>query len=456
MKMATDMTEGKALPIIVRFFIPLFLGNLFQQFYNMMDTVIVGKFLGVNALAGVGATTSMNFLILGFTMGITGGFGVVLSQQFGAKDYEGLRRYIANSLYLAIMVSVILTPLTVGLCKRFLTALRTPQDILPDSYAYISVILGGIPVTMLYNSAASILRSIGDSRTPLIVLVAASFLNIILDVLFITVFKMGTEGAAVATVIAQALAAVGCLFYSFRRYEVLKMKTGEWKLEWKRLRHLAYIGVPMGVQFSVTAIGSVCVQFAVNALGSVCVAAYTAGSKLRIMFTCGMDMAGMAVSTFSGQNIGAGKKERVNRGVGAGIFLAMVIAAVSIFALRLGGRTMATWFVDKSDIEVIDKMVYYMNTTVMFTPLLAVLYVLRSTIQGIGFSMMAMFAGLFELAGRCAIAFGMFGKVTYPVICYADPSAWLMADILLVSSYLYICKKLELPGLLRRQRRISG
>lgn len=454
--MVTDMTKGKVLPIIVKFFIPLFLGNLFQQFYNMMDTVIVGKFLGVNALAGVGATSSTNFLILGFTMGITGGFGVVLSRQFGAKDYEGLRRYIANSLYLAILVSVILTPLTVGICRGFLIALRTPEDILPDAYAYISVILGGISVTILYNSAAAILRSIGDSRTPLIVLIAASFLNIVLDILFITVFKMGTKGAAVATVIAQAVAGAGCLAYTFRRYEILKMKRGEWKLEWKRIGHLAYIGVPMGVQFSVTAIGAVSVQFAVNALGSVCVAAYTAGSKLRIMFTCGMDMVGMAVSTFCGQNIGAGKKERVNKGVGAGVFLAMGIAAVSILVLRMGGRIMATWFVDKSDIEVIDKMVYYMNTTVMFAPLLAILYVLRSTIQGIGFGMMAMLAGLFELAGRCAIAFGVFGKVDYSVICYADPAAWLMADILLVSSYLYICRKLALPAGIHKRHRISG
>lgn len=443
--MVTDMTKGKALPIIAKFFIPLFLGNLFQQFYSMMDTVIVGKFLGVNALAGVGATGSMSFLILGFTMGITGGFGVIFSQRFGAGDYEGLRRYIANSMYLLVLVSVILTPLTVGFCRRFLMIMKTPEDILPDSYAYISVIFGGIIVTMLYNSGAAILRSIGDSRTPLVVLIAASLLNIVLDIVFITVFHMGTEGAAVATVVSQALAGIGCLFYTFHHYEILKMKKEEWKPEGKRLGSLLYMGLPMGVQFSVTAIGAICVQYAVNVLGSVCVAAFAAGSKLRIIFTCGMDMIGMSVSTFCGQNIGAGKKERVSRGVWSGLVLVAVLSAVSITCILLGGRTMAGWFVDRSNTEVIDKMVYYMNLTILFAPTLGILFVLRSTIQGMGYSFIAMFAGIFELAGRCAIAFGLFGAVTYSTICYADPAAWVMADILLVGCYVYVCRHLHIP-----------
>ena len=245
--MVTDMTEGKVLPVIVKFFIPLFLGNLFQQFYSMVDTIIVGKFLGVNALAGVGATGSMNFLIIGFTMGITGGFGVVFSQTFGAKDYHKLRQYIANALYLTVIVSAILIPLTVRNCKNFLILLNTPEDIISESYSYFVVILGGIIVTMIYNSTAAILRSIGDSRTPLAALIVASLVNIVLDILFITVFGMGTSGASIATVLSQAVAGVFCLAYAFRHYKILRVHKEEWRPIPSMLGRLLYIGLPMGL-----------------------------------------------------------------------------------------------------------------------------------------------------------------------------------------------------------------
>lgn len=455
--MVTDMTEGKVLPVIVKFFIPLFLGNLFQQFYSMVDTIIVGKFLGVNALAGVGATGSMNFLIIGFTMGITGGFGVVFSQTFGAKDYHKLRQYIANALYLTVIVSAILIPLTVRNCKKFLILLNTPEDIISESYSYFVVILGGIIVTMIYNSAAAILRSIGDSRTPLAALIVASLVNIVLDILFITVFGMGTSGASIATVLSQAVAGVFCLAYALRHYKILRVHKEEWRPIPSMLGRLLYIGIPMGLQNSVTAVGTVLVQFAVNSLGAVCVAAYTAGAKLRMMFTCGMDMLGMSVSTFCGQNIGAQKKERVSMGVKCGIFLILCFSVIIIGCICLGGRTMASWFVDVENTEVIDKMVYFLKTTVVYCPLLGSIFVLRNTLQGIGYSMTAMFAGIFELAGRSAIVFGMFGTVTYPLICHADPIAWFMANVLLVGNYIYVCRKMKIPGIFfRTEKRELG
>ncbi len=304
--MSKDMTRGNPLGLILKFFIPVLLGSVFQQFYSMVDTIVVGKFVGVNALAGVGATGSINFLILGFAMGITIGFGVKVGQRLEVeKDYEGMRNYMANGFYLIVIISAIMTPLTMYFCKDILELTGTPEEIFSDSYNYLIWILAGTFFSMLYNAASAILRAIGDSRTPLFALIFSSVLNIILDLLFVIVFHMGTTGVAVATVTSQGISGVLCLFYMFRHYEVLRIRKEEFQVSLEKMGALLKQGIPMALQFSITAVGGVILQSAVNGLGSVSVAAMTAGNKISFIFSAAFESMGTTMATYCSQNLGA-------------------------------------------------------------------------------------------------------------------------------------------------------
>lgn len=436
-----DMTTGKPLPLLFQFFIPLLLGNLFQQFYSMVDSIIVGKFVGVNALAGVGATGSFNFLILGFAMGICGGFGVMFGQKFGAKDYKSLRNYIANAMYLMLAVSVVLTPITMFLCGDILRWMNTPKEIFSDAYSYIIVILAGIIVTMLYNTASSILRAIGDSKTPLYALIGSSIVNIVLDLVFILVFDLQTFGAGLATVIAQGISGIVCIVYMFRRYEILKFEPGEMKADGTYMIHLLGLGIPMALQFSITAIGSVVIQTAINGLGSVAVAAITAGSKVSMLFSGVFEMIGMSIATFSSQNIGAHKYHRLKEGLIAAFQLAGIACALVICLVFTLGSTVSLLFLDASETEIIDKAVLFLRVNAIFFPALALLLVLRNSLQGMGYSAIAMLAGVFEMIGRSVVAFGFVGAFGYSAVCASNPSAWILASVVLIISYFYAVRK---------------
>lgn len=300
-----DMTNGSPMKLILQFCIPLFFGMLFQQFYNMMDTVIVGKFLGVNALAAVGATGSINFMIIGFCMGVCNGFAIPVAQQFGAGDYHALRKYVANSVWLAIAFAGAMTAVVCLLCRQILLWMNTPKDIIAGAYSYIFVIFLGIPVIYLYNLLSGIIRSLGDSKSPLIFLVFSSVLNIALDMILILVFHMGVAGAAWATVISQGVSGVACLIYMMKRFDILKITREEWRLDGKYVLVLCNMGIPMGLQYSITAIGSVILQTAVNTLGSAAVASTAAATKISMFFCCPFDAMGSTMATYAGQNVGA-------------------------------------------------------------------------------------------------------------------------------------------------------
>lgn len=439
-----DMTTGRPISLLTKFFIPLLMGNLFQQFYSMVDSIIVGKFVGVNALAGVGATGAFNFLILGFAMGICGGFGIMFGQRFGARDYKGMRNYIANSLYLTVAVAGILTPITMIFCRQILLLMQTPVEILEEAYSYIIVILAGILVTMLYNIAAAILRAIGDSKTPLYALIGASLINIALDLLFVLVFHMGTFGVGVATVIAQGISGLFCFLYMFRKYEILKFHEGEYRADRLKMVHLMGLGIPMALQFSITAIGSVMIQTAVNGLGAIAVAAVAAGSKVSMIFSGVFEMIGMAMATYSSQNKGAREYERIKQGVKAGFIMAAIGCVVTITVVQLLGRQIALLFIDSGEVEIMDKIVLYLRFNSFAYPCLGTLLVLRSTLQGIGYSFIAMLAGVSELLGRGLVAFFMVGSLGFFGVCMANPAAWIFADIILVISYIYGIKKLNI------------
>ena len=296
--MTKDLTNGKPMKLILNFAVPLLFGLLFQQLYNLVDTMIVGLYLGVDDLAAVGSTGCINFMVIGFCMGVCNGFAIPVSHKFGAKDYQGMRKYVANCVWLGIVFSIILTVVTALLCRDILTLMKTPDNIIDGAYNYIFVIFLGIPTVFLYNIVAGVIRATGDSKTPVIFLVLSSVINIALDLVFLICLKMGVAGAAWATVISQGVSGVACLVYMVKKFEILRIRKGEWKFEGHMALELCNMGVPMGLQYSITAIGSVVLQTAANTLGSNAVAAMTAASKLGNFFACPLDALGSTMATY--------------------------------------------------------------------------------------------------------------------------------------------------------------
>ena len=438
-----DMTQGSPIRLILQFCIPLFFGMLFQQFYNMMDTIIVGKFLGVQALASVGATGSINFMVIGFCMGVCNGFAIPVAQQFGAGDYHNLRKYVANSAWLAIAFAGFMTAAVCVLCRQILKWMNTPADIMEGAYSYIFVIFLGIPVIYLYNLLSGIIRSLGDSKSPLFFLVLSSGLNIILDLTLILIFDMGVAGAAWATVISQAVSGIACLIYIMLRFDILKISKEEWRVDGRCVGTLCNMGIPMGLQYSITAIGSVILQTAVNGIGSMAVAAVAAGAKIGMFFCCPFDAMGSTMATYAGQNVGAGKLDRVSKGVKSTCLLGLGYSLIAALILGLFGGTIALFFVDAGETEIIRHVTWFLWGNVAFFFPLALVNIVRFTIQGLGFSKFAILAGVAEMAARCLVALIFVPEFGYLAVCFASPVAWIFADLFLVPAYMHVMKKLQ-------------
>ena len=444
--MTKDMTSGSPTRLILRFTIPLIFGNLFQQFYSMVDTIIVGRFLGSQSLAAVGSTGSLNFLILGFCLGLCSGFAIPVSQQFGAKDMASMRRYVGNTIWLSAGASVIFTVLTVLLCRPMLQWMNTPADIIDEAYLYIVVIFAGIPTTFLYNVQAALLRALGDSRTPVIFLVIASFLNIGLDLLLILVIPMGVMGAAVATVLSQLLSGIACFLFIVKKFPTLHVSWDDMRPRREYMSKLCGVGVPMGLQSSITAIGSILLQTSVNALGSMIVAAVTAANRLYSFFSCAFDAMAIAMSTYGGQNMGARKFERLTPGLRSGMIIGTVYSALALVIMFLFGRPLITLFVDGSETQIIDNAYLFMIINAACFVALAAVNIFRLLIQGMGYSKMAICAGVMEMFAR-----GIAGLVLVPVFgyiaaCFANPFAWVMADVFLVPAYFFIIRHVRQWG----------
>ena len=352
--MTKDMTMGSPLRMILLFSVPVLLGNIFQQFYNMVDTIIVGQYLGEDALAAVGSTGCLMFLVLGFANGIAQGFGVMVSHAFGAKDFKLLKHYVALSLILTAIVSLLLTIPTVAASRQFLILMKTPDNILGLADSYIKVIFAGILLTMSYNVAAGILRGIGDSKTPLYFLILSSFLNIVLDLFLIVVVKLGTAGAAYATIIAQGVSALLCFIYMFRKFDILKTSREDYYLDGYGVFNMLSIGIPMALNYSITAIGTMILQGAVNIFGSSVVAAFTAASKVENLSTQTMPTLGTAIATYCGQNLGAGKYKRIYEGMRKGFFICIFISLAASAICVFGGRFIVSWFVSNPSEEIFD------------------------------------------------------------------------------------------------------
>lgn len=442
--MTKDLTSGSPLKVILLFTLPLVLGNLFQQFYALADTIIVGRYCGVSALASVGSTSSVNYLILGFVTGVCNGFAIPIAQLFGARDYSAMRRHVANAGWLCLAGSVVLTVLTVSLTRPLMMLMQTPADILDGAVIYIGWIFAGIPFTFLYNMVAGIMRALGDSKTPLYFLIMTSVLNVGLDLLFVVPFQMGVFGAALATDISQALSGIVSFVFLCRKFEVLAMEKGEGRPDRKACLRLAGIGLPMGLQCSITAIGSVIVQWAVNVLGSTAVAAVTAASKTANLLTVPLESVGTAMATYAGQNLGAARMDRVRSGVRSALLIACVYAVASLVLLHFGDVTIMGLFLDTgSEVEIVRMgQEYLFWNSVFFIPLGA-LIVWRYTIQGLGYSTLAMLAGVAEMAARTLVA-----VILVPVLGYfgaelANPAAWVAACLFLWPAYVWTCRQLD-------------
>ncbi len=442
--MTKDLTSGSPLKVILLFTLPLVLGNLFQQFYALADTIIVGRYCGVSALASVGSTSSVNYLILGFVTGVCNGFAIPIAQLFGARDYSAMRRHVANAGWLCLAGSVVLTVLTVSLTRPLMMLMQTPADILDGAVIYIGWIFAGIPFTFLYNMVAGIMRALGDSKTPLYFLIMTSVLNVGLDLLFVVPFQMGVFGAALATDISQALSGIVSFVYLCRKFEVLSMKAGEGRFDSRTCLRLAGIGLPMGLQCSITAIGSVIVQWAVNVLGSTAVAAVTAASKTANLLTVPLESVGTAMATYAGQNLGAARMDRVRKGVHSALLIACVYAVASLVLLHFGDVTVMGLFLDTgSELEIVRMgQEYLFWNSVFFIPLGA-LIVWRYSIQGLGYSTLAMLAGVAEMAARTLVAVILVPLLGYFGAELANPAAWVAACLFLYPAYRWTCRQLD-------------
>jgi len=427
----TDLTVGKPLFQILRFALPLVLGTLFQQLYSFADTVIVGRCLGTDALGAVGTTYSLNFLILGFVQGACVGFGIPVAETFGAKDQGGLRKYLFNGALLCVVLSVVFTLFTTLMAGPLLQLIHTPEELYADAVLYIRIIFLGIPATVLYNYASSVLRAMGDSQHPFYFLLAASVLNIGLDYLLIVSMGMGVDGAAIATVLSQLLSGGLCAFWFFTRtakQEELTFRGQSSLLSAGHCKRLAYIGFPMGFEYSVSAIGAVIMQDAINLLGSTAVAAQTAGEKIRQMFTLPMESVGMAMATYVGQNHGAHRTDRIQQGIkdGCTIQLTYCVAAwVVIFFVKPYAVGLVLGDADPAVAAGAIQYLAIMSTLFCFHGLLMIF---RNTLQGLGYSVQAIISGVGELIGRSLG--GLLAVKTglgYVGICLSNPFAWGLA-----------------------------
>lgn len=442
MATSREMTAGRALPLIFNFTMPLLMGNLLQQTYSLVDAAIVGKFLGINALASVGASTSVVFLILGFCNGCCGGFGIPVAQKFGARDYSTMRRYVSVSLQLAVVMSVVIAVVTSILCGDILLMMRTPDIIFQDAYYYLLITFIGVPCTFFYNLLSSIIRALGDSKTPFWFLLLSTVLNIILDLFCILVLGWGVAGAAIATVISQGVSAGLCYWYMMRRFTILRGTPDERKFDGALARRLMYIGVPMGLQFSITAIGSIMLQSANNALGTACVAAFTAAMRIKMFFMCPLESLGIAMATYTGQNYGAGKPERIWMGVKASALMMIIYWTFTFCILMLGARTFALLFVEASELEILKDTELFLHISVSFFPVLGLLCILRYTIQGAGYTNLAMLSGVSEMIARVLVSLYAVPAFGYLAVCFGDPTAWIAAVLFLVPAFIFVYRRL--------------
>ena len=439
----SDMTVGSPLRQITKFALPLILGYILQQMYLVIDAAIVGRWIGVEALAAVGASSSIMFLVMGFCNGACAGFAIPVAQSFGAKDYSKMRLYVANAVRISAVMAAVVTLLSLMFCRRILQMVNTPADIFHDAYIFLMLQFAAIPLTFGFNLFSGQIRALGNSRQPFYFLITSAVVNVLLDVVLILGCGLGVAGAGIATWLSQALSVILCLWYIRKRMQLLIPKDDERRFDNKRTSILLNNGVPMGLQFSITGIGIIMLQSANNALGTTCVAAFTASMRIKYLFTCVFENIGVAMATYCGQNLGARRMDRVTKGVKDAITL-MLIYFVFTFALIY---PFADWmmrlFVDSGEAEVVGRAAQFMRIANYFYPALGLLTILRYSIQGLGFSNLSMLSGVMEMIARCGVSLWLVPALAWTGVCLGDPVAWCMADLFLIPAFLWVQQRLR-------------
>lgn len=436
-----DMTTGSPASLIIRFMIPMFLGNLFQQFYNVVDSIVAGQFLGVQALAAIGSTGSLMFFVIGWLNGLTSGFAIMVAQCFGAKKTDRMRHYVAMSVYLCVAFALVMT---VGLTvanEPILRMMNYSEEILPAVKSYMEIIYLGLIVTIAYNALSAFLRALGDSRSPLYFLMISAGINVVLDIVLIVSLGMGVEGCAYATVIAQAISAVLCFFYIVKKYPILHLHKEDFHFSWHSIKKLLGLGIPMALQFSITAIGTIIVQGAVNVYGETYMAGFSAAGKLQNIVGTVFVAFGATVATYVGQNRGAGRLDRVRQGVRCTQYMILGWSVIAMILMFFFGKYMTRLFVSPSQTDVIQVSVLYFHTVFWCYPFLGSIFLYRNTLQGMGYGFIPMMGGIFELVARTVIVLLVAGHTSFRGVCLADPVAWIAALIPLVPYYFCVMKK---------------
>ena len=443
-----DMTSGSPVRLILQFMIPVCLGNIFQQFYNVADSIVAGQFIGVNALAAIGSTGSLMFFVTGWLNGLSSGFAILVSQRFGARRYDQMRHYVAMSIYLAAAFAIVMTAGLLILNEPILRMMNFSDEIMPDVTAYMGIIYAGLIVTAAYNSLAAFLRALGDSKSPLYFLIISAVINVALDIAFIVWFGMGVEGCAYATVIAQGISALLCFVYILKKFPILHLKKEDFRISFRSFGHLLSLGIPMGLQFSITAIGTIIVQGAVNVYGEIYMAGFAAAGKLQNIIATVFTAFGATIATFVGQNRGAGRMDRVKTGVKYTQVMILIWSVVTMALVFFFGKYMMLLFVSASETEVIDAAVIYFRTVFWCYPFLGSIFLYRNTLQGMGYGLVPMLGGVFELAARSVIVMIVAGRTSFAGVCFSDPAAWIAALIPLVPYYIYTMRKWEKNNLI--------
>ena len=438
-----DMTVGSPTRDILRFAIPLILGYILQQMYQIIDAVIVGRWIGVGALAAVGASSSVMFLIMGFCNGSCAGFSIPIAQAFGAKDFAKMRCYVGNAIRLGIVFAVVITLMSCALCTRILYLVNTPDDIFQDAWIFLFLQFAAIPFTMAYNLLAGFIRALGNSRQPFYFLIFSAIINILLDIVFILIMGMGVEGAGIATLLSQAFSSMMCLWYIRKHLTILIPQGEERHFNNKRIAILLNNGVPMGLQLSITGIGIIMLQSANNALGTLYVASFTAAMRVKYLFICMFDNIGVAMATYCGQNIGAEKTERIQLGIRSALMITAVYFVLTVIVIYPFADQMMALFVNSGEQDVIKNAAYYMRISNYFYPALGLLTIFRYSIQGLGYSMLSMLSGVMEMIARCGVSIWLVPELAFTGVCFADPTAWMAADLFLIPAYFYLYKKIK-------------
>ena len=439
------MTKGSPLKLLLSFSIPLFIGNLFQQLYSMVDTIVVGRFVGVNALAAVGSTSGFSFMVVGFAQGLAAGFAVIVSQRYGAKDGEAMRKAYAMSILCSFACSIVIAALFGALSMPLLRLISTPENIIADANSYIMVIYLGIGTAIFYNLFSSILRAVGDSRSPVIFLLISSVLNIVLDLFFVIVVPLGCSGVAIATIIAQGISALLSYIYIRVRFPMFHLSKDDWRLDPRLCVRLMRIGIPGAVQFSVCAIGVIIVQSAINGFGSDTVAAYSVGGKIENLVTQFFPAIGMGISTFAGQNLGAGNLRRIRQGFRTSFAIMAVGAAVSFLVIRAAAVPFSYIFMDPetTDPAIIEQATVYARTISWFFIPLGMIFIYRTGTQGLGSGIIPMISSILELICRAIAAFTLPLALGYIGICLSSPVAWIVAGFTLPFCYMSLMRRIE-------------